>query len=773
MKQVKISIRGMIEFIYREGDIDSSMKSAVTMQEGTRIHQMIQEKYEGFKKEVSLKAHVPITKEVELLLAGRADGIYDDGEMVIIDEIKSTYQDVDKIEESLSFLHWAQAKLYGAIYTKDLDMAHVHVQLTYYSLKDEAEKKFLKKFTHAALQAFFDDTIEAYKKWASLKSHLQLVAETSAHEMTFPFEGFRAGQKLMAQAVYQTIREGDHLIAEAPTGIGKTISTLFPAVKALGNGIVSKVFYLTSKTVHRAVAMSTYQLLRQKGYQGMVLSLQAKEKMCINDVFKCDPLYCPYAKGHFDRVNDALYDILQDVTLIEPQDVQKWGLDYVLCPFELALDLTDFAQGVVCDYNYFFDPFVQIKRHFLIKNAYTVLVDEAHNLHERARDMYSAELDLDEFLNVRKKIKTIDPGYQKALTKVIASIRKHLKTQNTLGLLETIPLSLINTMTQAVSYFLDEGRFSEIMKDDDATENFFHMNRFIKMYEYYDDHFVAMVDQMSPNVLKMRCLDPSEALKETYEMVNNVVCFSATLSPLKFYQSVLGHQTSKRLQLGSPFDTKNRVLMIQAMHSTYAKDRPFTLPFIASDIERVIRLKTANYFVFCPSYAYMHQLHEALLEISDATLLTQTPDMKESERADFINRFTPNPQTTHVGLVVLGGVFSEGIDLHGDQLSGVFVVGVGLPTMDAERQIIRDYYESIGLNGFEYACMFPGLNRVFQAGGRLIRTETDKGFLMLIGKRFGQERYLRELPNHWMPYELVENELGFEHAIKKIQDILE
>ncbi|MCK8059428.1 MULTISPECIES: ATP-dependent DNA helicase [unclassified Fusibacter] len=773
MKTIKESVRGIIEFIYREGDIDSSLKSAVTMQEGTQIHQMIQSEYEGFEKEVHLKKEFAIDDATVLLMSGRADGIKDDEHGIVIDEIKSTYQDLDDLDENYSFLHWAQAKIYGAIYSEAHGKRDVTVQLTYYSLKNEAAKVIPVVFTYKELTDFLYETVEQYKRWATLTAFLQSRAEVTAKEIKFPFGSFRPGQDVMAKAVYATIRDSENLIIEAPTGIGKTMSTLFPATKALGEGLVDKVFYLTSKTVHRKVALDSYQKLVDEGLNMVVIGLQAKEKMCINDVYKCQPHQCPYANGHFDRVNDALHLFLQDAGLETPESIQTFCEQHVLCPFEFALDLTNFAQGIVCDYNYFFDPFIQIKRHFTQKNAYAVLVDEAHNLHERARDMYSAFLDKNRLLEIRAHVKEMDKGYHKLLGSVNTAFNEQLKTQDEQGLMEDIKLRLVNSINKALAYFLDEGRFSDITKDDEVLDHFFEMHRFLRIYEYFDDQFVIMLDENEEKKLHIRCLDPSKALNETYGMVNNVVCFSATLSPLKFYQQVLGHSGSKRLQVGSPFDVKNRLLVINQVHSTYSKDREVTLRPIFEDVKRTIAERRGNYFVFCPSYAYLKTIKELFDEDYEGHVSVQSSGMTEKDRAEFLEDFVPNPTKTHVGLVVMGGVFSEGIDLHGDRLTGVIIIGVGLPTLSKERQIMKSYYDAHGLNGFDYAFTYPGLNKVFQAGGRLIRTEQDKGILMLIGKRFGQSRYLSELPGHWRPYEIVANEHQFKENIKKIHDLFD
>lgn len=771
MRQIKISVRTLVEFIYRSGDLDSSLKSGVTMQEGIRIHQLVQSEYEGFQKEVPLKLVVPINQDSELVLTGRADGILQTPMETVIDEIKSTFEDLETIDENYSFLHWAQAKLYGAMFASEQELEEVGIQLTYYSLKTEKKKSLKTHYSAADLTDFLDQTIDLFRKWLAVQVKLETAAEASAEIVEFPFGQFRKGQDVLAKAVYASVRDSNHLIVEAPTGIGKTLSTLFPAIKALGKGYTNRIFYLTSKTSHRKVALDALEALQSKGLNMLVIGLQAKEKLCINDVFTCTPSACPYAKGHYDRINDALYDVVSTSGHYNPAIIREIALQWVVCPFELALDITDFSQVVVCDYNYFLDPFVLLKRHFMAKSQAVILMDEAHNLYERARDMYTATLSLKTLKTVIKQSKDLDKGYHQLLKKIQAPLKKNLEQVDEKGLISSLELRLLNAISKATLYFLDQGRFSEVNKQLVFVDHFFELYRFLKILEFQDDHFAFMVDEKEPDIMVLRCLDPSKILETSYELVRSVVSFSATLSPFSFYQGVLGHANSKRLQVGSPFDVSNRLLWLNTRHSTYQKDRLDSLEPIAQDIAYLLNERTGNYFIFCPSYAYL-ELLKPILEplLPPLAILAQSSGMSEDDRELFLEAFVSVPTATKVGMVVLGGAFSEGVDLKGERLSGVIIIGVGMPVLSHERFLMRDYYEKKGYNGFDYAFTYPGLNKVFQAGGRLIRTEADKGLLMLICKRYGEKRFLSEFPKHWHPHQIIRTEANYHQEIKKMQE---
>lgn len=769
MRQLRLAIRTLVEFIYRNGDIDASMRSGVTPQEGQRIHQMLQSKYVGFQKEVPIKYTREIAEDVQLVLSGRMDGLKDDETGLVIDEIKSVFEALDhlEIDEHFSKLHWAQGMLYGAIYIQDREVESITIQLTYYSLNSESTLVIPKVFERQVLLEFLEDTLALYRKWVIQEALILQAAEASSGDMAFPYPAFRMGQDVLAKACYASIRDGHSLIAEAPTGIGKTLSTLFPSLKALSKGLTERVFYLTSKSLHRKVALDAIGQMRDMGLRVLAVGLQAKEKMCINDIFKCQPEICPYAKGHFDRVNDVLFDLIVAGGTFDPDRIQAAALVGVVCPFELALDLSDFAQVVVGDYNYFLDPFVQLKRHFMEPSSAVVLIDEAHNLYERARDMYTAVLSLEMVDLALGDAKAKDKAYAKLLRSYRKQLVALLEAHGDGNPIGGISLELLNCISKLMLYFADDGRFTEISKSDACINHYFELHRFSRMLEFYDDHFALLVDEDSERLM-LRCLDPSKLLIQNYDKVRSVICFSATLSPFTFYQAVLGHKDSKRLQVGSPFDVSHRLLGLDVQHSTYQKDRDQSLRGIAKDISDFINQRLGNYFVFCPSYVYLEQLRLALEPgLEGADLIVQAQQMTEAQREQFIEGFVVAPSKSRVGLVVLGGAFSEGIDLRGDRLTGVVVVGVGMPTMTKERQLMREFYDAKGEPGFDFAYTYPGLNKVFQAGGRLIRTELDRGVLLLICKRFGEARYLREFPKHWRPYEIVSKPEAYGRFLEK------
>ncbi|MTI66130.1 MAG: ATP-dependent DNA helicase [Firmicutes bacterium] len=771
-KEINISIRNLIEFVLRSGDIDSRFVGKSRAVEGTKAHQRVQNKSDdNYTPEVTLKKTIEYD-EFLLNVQGRADGIITEDQLVIIDEIKSTTKPLEKIDENYNIMHWAQAKCYGYIYLTDNDMEKITIQLTYYHLDTEEIKQLKKEYTKKELEDFFYDILDKYFIWADIITKWESERDKSIRDMDFPFESYRDGQRKMAVGVYKSILDNKSLYIEAPTGIGKTISTLFPTIKAMGEKLTSKIFYLTAKTITRQVAEETSLIMLNKGLKLKTLTLTAKDKICFKEESNCNPDDCEFAKGHFNRVNEALLDIFKNEVSLTRKVIEDYAKKYKVCPFEFSLDLTLFSDCVICDYNYVFDPRVYLKRFFLDNSGdYIFLIDEAHNLVDRSRDMFSAKLNKQRFLDVRRLIKDKNKKIAKALKKVnnkMLDIKKKCEDSFLVQSEEPddIYYPLRNFIKESES-FLTENRAKKGY--DDLLELYFDSLAFLKISEFFDERYKTYAFINGKDLeLKLFCLDPSFLLKEAIKRGKSAVFFSATLTPIKYYRDILGgNEEDNIMKLSSPFDRKNLELLIASNISTKYRFREFSYFSIAEYIKGVSDGKKGNYLVFFPSYKYMESVYEVFKEnYPNIKTMTQSKAMTELEREDFLDEFILNPKETLVVFAVLGGIFSEGIDLKGERLSGAIIVGVGLPRICYERDIIKDYFTKKKNLGFEYAYMYPGMNKVLQASGRVIRTHNDKGIVLLIDERFIYRGYKNLFPKKWFPYKLVKNKENLEREVK-------
>ena len=389
---IRISVRNLVEFILRAGDIDNRIASTDkdTMQLGSRIHRKIQKQMgPDYHAEISLKYEIPC-KDFTLKLEGRADGIIELPDGIVIDEIKGVLRELNQIKEPVP-VHLAQAMCYAYIYAVSHNLPEIGVQMTYCNMETEEIKRFQSGYIFEDLERWFYELIGKYEKWARYQIQWKKKRDKSIKDVEFPF-AYREGQKNLVTSVYRTILRKKKLFIQAPTGVGKTISTVFPAVKAVGENLGDRIFYLTAKTITGTVAREAFELLRKGGYQAKIIQITAKEKLCMCDEMECNPVHCPYAKGHYDRVNDAVFQLLLQEDVFSREVLLEQAGKYQVCPFEMSLDVASWVDDIICDYNYVFDPNVYLKRFFSEeeKGDYIFLVDEAHNLVERSREMYSA-----------------------------------------------------------------------------------------------------------------------------------------------------------------------------------------------------------------------------------------------------------------------------------------------------------------------------------------------------------------------------------------------
>jgi len=768
MREINISVRSIVEFILRSGSIDAGYMSQSRMQDGVRVHQRVQRarKREAAAKGLEYEAEMRLRLSFEYggmnwNISGVADGVAQDGDAVAVEEIKSTNRNLDAITLDEGHWHMAQAKCYGYMLAEARGFEVITVNLTYCQVEGDDSRVFSTDFTAGELKAFFYDLIDRYLRWAELRYNKQSLARSSVKTLAFPYERYRKGQREFAGLAYYAIRDNTKLYIEAPTGTGKTISALFPAIKALGEDICDKIFYLTAKTITRQAAEHAAGLLMENGAKLTYVAMTAKDKLCILPERACTPAACPCADGHFDRVNDALWEILNRTERITRMELEHTAAEFTVCPYELMLDATLFADLIICDYNYAFDPKVSLKRFFgapVVTEKYAFLIDEAHNLVDRAREMYSSALCKSDFDKIRKAFRGRGNKLGQLITEIINEIKK-------IGLLipETAQSRagadmphglhrLLTGLTEQMDKWLAANTASEHFAD--SLDTYFKVLDFIRVYDNMDERYTVYLERFKSEIeITLLCLDPSGDLSKALDKSTGAVFFSATLAPLNYFKNVLGGAVAdKTARLPSPFDRSRLCTVIENRISTKYKDRsPQGFIYTANALYAMISAKKGNYFAFFSSYAYLENVLEVFNGLYPAvTILVQGRDMNEGEREAFLAEFTENSEI--LAFAVMGGVFSEGIDLVGNRLIGAAIVGVGLPLISPKRDALRDYYDDTISGGFEYAYMYPGMNKVMQAAGRVIRTEADRGVILLVDTRFTDARYTELFPFEWRGY---------------------
>lgn len=885
MQELHTSVRNLVEFILRGGDIDNRSSRMVTdaMLEGGKIHRKIQRSMgENYQAEVPLALTIE-AEEYMLVIEGRADGIaygefpihtafdsvgndlfagqtslefdyesidrevdepnsgMQDGatgiqsvsddvkscdileNMVYIDEIKGVYRNVATLEEPV-YVHKAQAMCYAYIYALQNHLDKIGVQMTYCNLDTEEKKYFREVYTWNELADWFGKLIAEYRKWADWQIMWRKKRQASIHDLEFPYP-YREGQRKLVGDVYRTIRRGKNLFIQAPTGVGKTISTIFPAVKAVGEELADRIFYLTAKTITATVAKETFGLLREQGYQAKIIQLTAKEKLCLcgrttkrteeneqltlldlvqepdetpgneqkedigepqEDAFpefpqvklECNPQNCPYAKGHFDRVNDAVFELLQESDLFTREEIIAQAKKHRVCPFELSLDVATWCDNILCDYNYVFDPNVYLKRFFqdTPKEKYLFLVDEAHNLVDRSREMYSAQIYKEDVLAVKKIMKPHNHAIARTLdkcNKALLDFKRECENYSVCESVGVLTFYLMRLVSQFEEFFEKPREFPD---KKTVLDFYFELRNFVNIYDLVDENYVIYNELQEDGrfMIKLFCVDPSKNLQKCIDKSVSTIFFSATLLPINYYKRLLStEEDNYAIYAQSTFDEKQRLLAFGRDVSTkYTRRGPAEYERIANYIHAAVRAKKGNYMVFFPSYKMMRDVCDIFvraeqesglwgsIELPDEqcdrenqenalTILMQRSNMNEAEREEFLQAFERDDNGTLVAFCVMGGIFGEGIDLKNDRLIGAIIVGTGLPQISNEREILKQYYDRQGLSGFDYAFRYPGINKVLQAAGRVIRTQEDRGIILLLDERFRQRDYDALYPREW------------------------
>lgn len=817
METIRVSVRGLVEFILRSGDIDNrqgGMADREAMQIGSRLHRKIQGQMgASYRAEVSLKTEVDCGEYI-ISAEGRADGIFTENGGVWIDEIKGIGRDVNKLEEAVP-VHLAQAKCYAFIYASQQKLERIGVQMTYIHLETEEIRRIRHEFSLEELREWFGQLIGEYKKWVSFQIKWKKIRQASIGKTVFPYP-YREGQKDLAAAVYRTIAREKKLFIQAPTGIGKTIATVFPAVRAVGEGLGDKIFYLTAKTITRTVAQEAFSLLKEQGLQYKVLTLTAKEKICMCKEPDCNPDACPYAKGHFDRVNDAVFELLtgwgaadgteQVISGVHDsytrEELAAHAEKWQVCPFEMGLDLSLWVDVVICDYNYVFDPQARLKRFFAdgVKGDHIFLIDEAHNLVERGREMYSAALRKEDFLEVKRLLSPVSKKAAAALERCNRQMldwKRECEDYMLLSDIGAFAIALLNASAHLQTLLEDresplnrwDWKVSEarlpgnggseelsgetgVLAPDDfpgvseagglrkkVLDFYFQVRSFLAIYEEMDDGYQIYTQQEADGrfLVKLYCIHPAGKIGECLKKGRAAVLFSATLLPVRYYMETLsGTPQDYAIYAHSPFDPrKKKVLVCADVSSRYVRRGEEEYRRMADYVYLAQQARPGNYLVFFPSYRMLEDVRLLFEEMhGDVRVLAQNAGMSELQREEFLEQFASPDGQSRIGFCVLGGIFGEGIDLKHEQLIGAVIVGTGIPQICCEREILKQYYDKRGMDGFAYAYQYPGMNRVLQSAGRVIRTDEDRGVILLLDERFCRQQYREIFPREWADFEI-------------------
>jgi DNA excision repair protein ERCC-2 len=772
LKEFRIAVRDIVSFLYASGDLSSETFQNVSALEGTKAHQYVQSQYSSEdQSEISISLMYE-KNDYLLYLNGRMDGLLKQDKAYKLDEIKSTRKNIFDDTFTYNQEHLAQLKFYAYMYMKNEQLDEIDGQITYIQISDYKTRFFNFTFYLRDLEVFIKDSIDEYLEWIDIIEHYQRQKFDSIESLSFPFESYRRGQREMMAAVYQTIKDKDILYAIAPTGIGKTMASLFSSIKALDNDR-QKIFYTTAKTQGKTIALDAINLLKEKGLKIKALEITAKDTTCFLEKRNCDPNVCPFAKGFFDRLKDATIDIFSNEDMMDRSTIESYAKKHEICPFEYSLYVSYFVDIIICDYNYVFDPRVHLVRYFDEFNYQPLLlIDEAHNMISRSRDMYSATIFKSDLIKLRRLGNKLKPSIKHAIKKVLDALTvyedrlAYAYFLSDKDLDETVYDTIRNLLTKIENSLKENPQYSNKTQ---ILDIYFTFLAFVKIYDFYGETYLTNIykDQVEDLIVELRCLDASKYILDTLSnKAYGSTFFSATLHPIEYYKKLISQDVGETLKIKSPFPPEHLKLVLYNSISTRYKDRDHSIDEVIKIIKETVQAKKGNYIAFFPSYQYLNQVYEKLSS-DDIEIILQEKDMGHLERHQTIDTFRSNSDTSRLGLFVMGGMFSEGIDYIGDMLSGVIVVGVGLPMINELNNQLKDYYDQAFNKGFDYAYQYPGMNKVIQAVGRVIRTENDKGVAILIDDRFDTPYYRKLFPIEWKSYERISSHQRLKLALKK------
>ncbi len=744
----RVSVRALCEFTAKRGDLDMRFTPSPSAREGMEGHTWVtRRRPDSYRAEISLQGRYK-----NLAVRGRADGY--DPEQGRLEEIKTFRGKLSLIPTNHQALHWAQAKIYGALLCEAEQLSSLELVLVYFDIVRQEEHHLTETWSAEDLTGYFEQQCEAFLLWAQQELRHREQRNQAADALGFPHPDFRTGQRPLAEAVYQSAATGRCLLAEAPTGTGKTLGTLFPLIKALPSRGIDKICYLTAKTPGRALALDSLATLDMAELR--TLELVAREKSCEHPDKACHGDSCPLAKGFYDRLPEARQAASREAFLTQSR-LREIALAHDLCPYYLGQEMARWSDVIVGDYNYYFDQSAML---YALGQTHqwrtAILVDEAHNLIERARSMYSAELDQIRFRRTKKQA---PKALKNALEKVNRSWNELNRSQpegQDFVIQAALPEAFITQLqlaSAAITDYLTEHPFA---LDSDLMQFYFDALQFVRIAELFDEQdFLCDLEWRQPRkgrkgtLISLRNLIPAAQLKPRFEAAHSTTLFSATLNPARYYCDLLGlPENSVAMDMPSPFKADQLDVHVHRAISTRYRDRAQSIAPITELIAKQYAQLPGNYLAFFSSYDYLQQVHDYLTRHHPVLpTWVQERKMNEQARTAFLAEF--NEHTSGIGFAVLGGAFGEGIDLPGNRLIGAFIATLGLPQLNPVNEVLkRRLDEQFGL-GYEYTYLFPGLRKVTQAAGRVIRGEEDRGVVHLMDDRFAQGRVKQLLPRWW------------------------
>ncbi len=758
MKTLSASVRDLAD-LCRGGDINFRFSTRSSAMEGIRGHQRVQ-KSRGTNYISEYPVSITVSGgEIKLRLSGRIDGIGYDRQrsLFVIEEIKTLRVAVSEIPAAIMDGYWHQVLLYAHMLLQEVDHDAIIVRLCFFHLEEESEEVLERLISRAELTHQFADTLLYYLGYLDRREMWFAERRVSIAAMGFPYSEFRSGQRDLSVAVFRALSDRQHLVVEAPTGLGKTMGTIFPAIRQLEHNDVKRVMYLSARTSTQQQALIAVRDVTSAGTRIRSVVLTAKDKICFSPGEPCHPDHCRFAQGYYDKLPGVLGEVLVTDREFSRERVEQLAADHQMCPFELGLDLAGECDFIIADYNYVFDPVVYLRRFFDRGEKDTVvLVDEAHNLVDRGRSMFSAALLKEQFLDVARLMSDSSPSIARAgraVNRSILDYRRLHKAQldDQSYIVDAEPpeeiIAVLRRFVEAAEEELRQEHSDLAGSREILLETYFDALRFLRTEEWFDNSYTFLLTRArNKHRLQLYCVDPSVRLAEVFDRLAGSVSFSATLRPSGFFRQMLGvPEQANWYRLPSPFPKENLHVALAPFIDTSYQGRKQSIDALCSLIHEVIHTRKGNYLVFFPSYQYLENVRDRFVENYPSQVLqVQERTMSDGDREAFLYGFNQTTQTC--GFAVMGGAFSEGIDLKGNRLIGVIVVGVGLPQVGIERDLIRDHFPD---HGFEYAYQYPGLTRVLQTAGRLIRDESDEGVLCFVDRRYAEPRYLELLPEHW------------------------
>lgn len=741
-----VAVRELCEFTAKQGSLDLRFSPSPSAQEGVAGHQAVRARRAAdYESELSLAGSFET-----LRVRGRVDGY--DPSSGRLEEIKTYRGEFERIPENHRSLHWAQLKVYGHLFCEQRGADAIDLALVYYEIGSQEETVLCERYSREALRAFFQDQCMRFLGWAQAELAHRHARDAALTELRFPYAAFRAGQRELAEAVYKSAGSGRALLAQAPTGIGKTLGSLFPLLKACSVKKLDKVFFLTAKTSGRRIALDAVEQLRASAPLPLrVLELVARDKACEHPDKACHGESCPLAKGFYDRLPDA-----RKAAATMPGDrsaLRAVALEYSVCPYYLAQDMVRWADVVIADYNYYFDGSALLHALALENEWKTgLLVDEAHNLVSRARDMYSATLD-------QSRLKAVRAAAPQEVRKSLDRLNRawnsvHKDQEEAYRVYPELPASFGSALQNAVSAIGEHLALHPPENHAELQSFYFDLMHFGRLLECFGAH--SMIDVGKPmdggrkdsSSLCLRNVVPAPHLAPRFRNAKSVALFSATLSPWNYYSDMLGLEEAFRIDAASPFRPEQLQVHVARHVSTRFRDRDASAAPLVDLMIRQYRERPGNYLAFFSSFDYLRNVHAALqARNTDIPSWEQSSRMSEPEREAFLARF--HEDGSGIGFAVLGGAFGEGIDLPGDRLVGAFIATLGMPQVNGINEEMKQRIDALLGNGYAYVYTYPGIQKVVQAAGRVIRTVNDSGVVHLMDDRFGRSEIRSLLPRWW------------------------